>query len=126
MKKFLTSIFIIIFGFYMFLSPAQAAEQQAVSYPEDVNTQEIADDEYTQDIDIEQMYRDMPVPEFKYMHNIDPGEYQDTMYSTWSPYPLFRLTTPLFFKTISTIGQNTSKSFCIPFDSSFKSIENVP
>ena len=72
-----------------------------VSYPEDVDAQEIADDEYTEDIDIQQMYRDMPVPEFKYVHNIDPGEYQDTMYSTWSPYPLFRLSTQLFFKTIA-------------------------
>jgi len=43
----------------------------------------------------------MPVPDFKYMHDIDPGEYQDTMYSTWSPYPLFRLTAPLYFKTIA-------------------------
>ena len=75
-------------------------EPQSVSYPEDVNSQEITDDEYTQEIDIEEMYRIMPVPEFKYVHNIDPGEYQDTMYSTWSPYPLFRLTAPLFFKTV--------------------------
>jgi hypothetical protein len=42
----------------------------------------------------------MPVPEFRYVHNIDPEEYQDTMNSTWSPYPLFRLTAPLFFKTV--------------------------
>ena len=47
------------------------------------------------------MYRKMPVPNFKYVHNIDPGEYQDTIYSTWSPYPLFRLTAPLFFKSVT-------------------------
>ena len=101
MKKFLTGIFLIIFGLFTIAIPSYAEEQQATSYPEDVNAEEIAEDEYTEDIDVEQMYRDMPVPEFKYMHNIDPGEYQDTMHSTWSPYPLFRLTTPLFFKTIA-------------------------
>lgn len=101
MKKFFLGLFIILFGFFMLVTPTLAEEQQETTYPDDVNAQEIADDEYTEDIDIEQMYRDMPVPEFKYMHNIDPGEYQDTMYSTWSPYPLFRLTTPLFFKSIA-------------------------
>ncbi len=101
MKKFFLGLFIILFGFFMLVTPTLAEEQQETTYPDDVNAQEITDDEYTEDIDIEQMYRDMPVPEFKYMHNIDPGEYQDTMYSTWSPYPLFRLTTPLFFKSIA-------------------------
>lgn len=71
------------------------------TYPNDVNGTPIAEDEYVEDIDIEQMYRDMPVPDFKYIHDIDPGEYQDTMYSTWSPYPLFRLTAPLYFKSIA-------------------------
>lgn len=77
-----------------------AQEQKEATYPQDVNKQEIAEDEYTEEIDIEEMYRVMPVPDFKYVHNIDPGEYQDTMHSTWSPYPLFRLTAPLFFKTV--------------------------
>ena len=99
MKKFLTGLFLILFS-TLILCPSSYA-QDGVSYPEDVDAQEIAEDEYTEDIDIQQMYRDMPVPEFKYVHNIDPGEYQDTMYSTWSPYPLFRLSTQLFFKTIA-------------------------
>lgn len=102
MKKLAVYIFIILLGTFCFNVSAFSAEQKAVSYPEDVDTQEILDDEYSpEDIDIEKMYRDLPVPNFKYMHNIDPGEYQDTMYSTWSPYPLFRLTAPLFFKTIA-------------------------
>ncbi len=101
MKKFLIGLFLIFFLVFGTSLSSTAQEQQAVSYPADVNSQAIADDEYTEDIDIEQMYRDMPVPEFKYVHNIDPGEYQDTMYSTWSPYPLFRLTAPLFFKSIT-------------------------
>lgn len=102
MKKLAVYIFIILLGTFCFNVSAFSAEQKAASYPEDVDAQEILDDEYSpEDIDIEKMYRDLPVPNFKYMHNIDPGEYQDTMYSTWSPYPLFRLTAPLFFKTIA-------------------------
>lgn len=101
MKKFLTGLFLVFFTMLVLCPVTNAEEQQVTSYPEDVNAQEIADDEYTEDIDIEQMYRDMPVPTFKYVHNVDPGEYQDVMYSTWSPYPLFRLTVPLFFKTVA-------------------------
>jgi len=71
------------------------------TYPEDVDGTPISEGEYVEDIDVEDMYRKMPVPEFKYIHDIDPGEYQDTRYSTWSPYPLFRLTAPLFFKSIT-------------------------
>ena len=77
----------------------QAQEQQETTYPNDVDGQPIAEDEYIEDIDVEEEYRKMPVADFSYIHDIDPGEYQDTMYSTWSPYPLFRLTAPLYFKT---------------------------
>ena len=55
---------------------------------------------YSKNIDYEQIYRDMEVPKVKYIHDIDPGEYHDTQNSTWSPYPLFRLTSPLYFKSI--------------------------
>lgn len=101
MKKFSVGIFIVLFSVFCIAPNVNSAENPAVSYPEDVDTQDIAEDEYTEDIDVEQMYRDMPVPDFKYVHNIDPGEYQDTMHSTWSPYPLFRLTAPLFFKSVA-------------------------
>ena len=79
---------------------SQQSQQQA-SYPQDVNGSQISAEELDATIDIEKMYRDMPVPDFKYVHNIDPDEYQDTMYSTWSPYPLFRLTAPLYFKSVA-------------------------
>ena len=52
------------------------------------------------EVDYEQIYRDLPMPDFSYIHDVDPGEYYDTERSTWSPYPLFRLTAPLFFKNI--------------------------
>ena len=54
-----------------------------------------------EDFDYQQIYRDLPVPDVKYIHNIDPGEYYDTETSTWSPYPLFRLVAPLYFKSIT-------------------------
>ena len=56
---------------------------------------------FAADFDYEQIYRDMEVPTHRYVHNIDPGEYYDTQTSTWSPYPLFRLASPIYFKTIT-------------------------
>ena len=49
----------------------------------------------------EQIYRELEVPDFSYIHNVDPGEMYDTQNTSWSPYPLFRLTSPLFFKNIT-------------------------
>ena len=128
MKRFLVSLFIISFMFFECANAAfwnknktgqqtnsqpqqmqasqnsnQNTAQQSSSYPADVDGSPIAEDEYVEDIDVEAMYRDMPVPDFKYIHNIDPDEYQDTMYSTWSPYPLFRLTAPLYFKSVAIL-----------------------
>ena len=91
----------LFFGLFTINTTGYSADNNSASYPEDVNKQEISEDEYTGDVDVEQMYRDMPVPTLKYIHDIDPGEYQDTRYSTWSPYPLFRMTAPLYFKTIA-------------------------
>ncbi|MCR5265569.1 MAG: hypothetical protein K6E29_03135 [Cyanobacteria bacterium RUI128] len=55
---------------------------------------------YSQD-DYEQMYRDMKVPEFSFIHGVDPDQYYDMKDTTWSPYPLFRLNSPLYFKTMT-------------------------
>ena len=106
MKKFLASILIILFGMLTIAVPYCAAKKppknaKETTYPADLDKEELEDDEFPWDLDIEEQYREMPVPDFKYVHNIDPGEYQDTMNSTWSPYPLFRLTAPLYFKTIT-------------------------
>ncbi len=76
-------------------------QNSEVTYPDDLDSEPIIQGEYVETIDIEQMYRDMPVPEFRYVHNADPGEYQDIKNSTWSPYPLFRLVAPLYFKSIA-------------------------
>lgn len=79
-----------------------STQQTQTTYPQDVDGTQITDGEYVEeDIDIEKMYRDMPVPAHKYIHDIDPDEFQDTRYTTWSPYPLFRLTAPLYFKSVA-------------------------
>lgn len=51
--------------------------------------------------DYRQIYLDLQVPTFSYVHGIDPGQYYDNKASTWSPYPLFRLSSTLYFKTIA-------------------------
>ena len=52
-------------------------------------------------IDYQKIYLETPVPTHSYVHDIDPGESYDTQNTTWSPYPLLRLTSPIFFKTIT-------------------------
>lgn len=47
-----------------------------------------------------QTYYNMEVPTFSYVHGIDPGEYYDNKPYTWTPYPLFRLSSTLYFKNI--------------------------
>ena len=73
MKKFLSLLFILLLGITV----------------------------YAEDMDYEQIYRELEVPDFSFVHNIDPGEMYDTQYTSWSPYPLFRLTSPLYFKNIT-------------------------
>lgn len=51
--------------------------------------------------DYRQIYNDLQVPTFSYMHGIDPGQYYDNKNTTWSPYPLFRLCSSIYFKTIT-------------------------
>lgn len=60
-------------------------------------------DEYSEiaDTDIPEVYRSLEVPNFRYVHDLDPEEFVDTQNAAWSPYSLFRLTAPLYFKTIT-------------------------
>ena len=106
MKKL--CLIILFFSFLVinqsvgYCASSPVPQTKSTTYPDDLDKSTIADDEYTDfEIDIEEKYRQMPVPTFKYMHDMDPGEYQDIRHSTWSPYPLFRLTAPLYFKSIA-------------------------
>lgn len=53
--------------------------------------------------DYRQIYMDMQVPTFSYIHGLDPGQYYDNKNASYTVYPLFRLAAPLFFKTITVI-----------------------
>lgn len=53
--------------------------------------------------DYRQIYLDMEVPDFSYIHGLDPGQYYDNEYAMYSVYPLLRLSSPLYFKTITII-----------------------
>ena len=53
------------------------------------------------DFDYIKKYNEMPIPTHSYIHQIDPGQYFDMMNTTWSPYPSFRLVSPIYFKTIT-------------------------
>ena len=99
MKKYIITILIIICS--VFCISTANAEEQAASYPEDVNAQEIADDEYAGEIDVEQMYRDMPVPEFKYVHSIDSRRVSRHIKFNMVTVSAFQINLPLYFKSIA-------------------------
>lgn len=44
------------------------------------------------------IYSDLEPADFSYLHNIDPDQYYDMKDATWSPYPLLRLNSALYFK----------------------------
>jgi hypothetical protein len=56
---------------------------------------------FADEVDYRQIYMDLELPSFSYVHGIDPGQYYDNQYATYSIYPLFRLCSPLYFKTIT-------------------------
>ena len=55
---------------------------------------------YTQ-AEYEQIYRDLEVPTFTFIHGVDPDQYYDMKDTAWSPYPLMRLNSPIYFKSIT-------------------------
>ena len=54
-----------------------------------------------EEMNFEKIYRELEPANFSYIHNIDPGEMYDVQNTSWSPYPLFRLTAPLYFKNVT-------------------------
>lgn len=53
--------------------------------------------------DYRQIYLNLPMPDFNYIHDIDPGQYYDNKNATYSIYPLFRLCSPLYFRSITIL-----------------------
>ncbi len=48
-----------------------------------------------------QIYAGLEVPEHSYLHGIDPDQYYDMKDAAWSPYPLIRLNSPIYFKSLT-------------------------
>ena len=48
-----------------------------------------------------QIYNELEVPTFSYLHDIDPDQYYDMKDTAWSIYPLFRLNSPIYFKSVT-------------------------
>jgi len=49
-------------------------------------------------VDYEEIYRRLEPATFSYQHDIDPEQYYDIKHAAWLPYPLLRLTSPIYFK----------------------------
>ncbi len=45
-----------------------------------------------------EIYKNLAPASHSYMHNIDPDQYYDMKDTSWSPYPLLRLNSPIYFK----------------------------
>lgn len=44
------------------------------------------------------IYKSLEPANFSYVHDIDPDQYYDMKDTAWSPYPLLRLNSPIYFK----------------------------
>ena len=45
-----------------------------------------------------EIYKNLEPATFSYMHDIDPDQYYDMKDTAWSPYPLLRLNSAIYFK----------------------------
>ncbi len=94
-------------GFYDDIDPASLDKEEELQ----VETPAVSEDEYSQEVIIPektkpdknyaQIYNDLEVPDFSYLHDIDPEQYYDMKDTSWSVYPLLRLNSPIYFKSIT-------------------------
>lgn len=47
------------------------------------------------------IYHKLEIPSHSYHHNIDPEQYYDMKDATWAPYPLLRLNSYIYFKSVA-------------------------
>lgn len=97
-------------GFYDDIDPASLDKEDDIMPQQ---TEEAADSpDYTQqeviipektkpDKDYAQIYNSLEIADFSYLHDIDPDQYYDLKDATWSVYPLLRLNSPIYFKSIT-------------------------
>jgi len=128
MKKFFAGLFLFISIGFMFginhkcfaapeipnVPQPQAVDQQGDDLDSDLlnptsptnpqpNGSDIQPEKRYKQADYEQIYREMEVPTFSFIHGVDPDQYYDMKNSAWSPYPLMRLNSPLYFKSITIL-----------------------
>lgn len=65
------------------------------------NGSDIKPDKVYSQEEYQQIYRDLEVPTFRFHHDVDPDQYYDLKDAAWSPYPLMRLNSPIYFKSIT-------------------------
>lgn len=53
--------------------------------------------------DYRKIYNETPVPDFAYIHGIDPKHFYENKDASYSVYPLLRLSSPLYYKTITVL-----------------------
>ena len=101
-------------GFYDDIDPNSLNEEEE-SVPAQENNNDEEYQQYSEDEivippqtektkptkDYAQIYNSLEVPTFSYLHDIDPEQYYDLKDATWSVYPLLRLISPIYFKTIT-------------------------
>lgn len=51
--------------------------------------------------DYSKIYNDLDPADFSYMHGLDPDQYFDIKDTAWSPYPLLRLNSYIYFKNVT-------------------------
>lgn len=97
-------------GFYEDIDPNSLDEDEDAVQPEAPNVASPTQNENEIIIpptrtkatkDYAQIYNDLEVPSFSYLHDIDPDQYYDMKDTSWSVYPLLRLNSPLYFKNIT-------------------------
>ncbi len=47
------------------------------------------------------IYKNIEPADFSYIHDVDPEQYYDMQNYAYTPYPLFRLNSPIYFKNIT-------------------------
>lgn len=98
-------------GFYDDINPEDLEKEETSVYKQ---TQDGSFQHYNEDDEIitpaertkpsknySQIYNELEVPNFSYLHDIDPEQYYDMKDTSWSVYPLFRLNSPIYFKNIT-------------------------
>ncbi len=91
-------IFFLTYLFVILLSPVFAAEELEYTVASQQN--HVSGISSAEQSKLEEVYRELTVPDFSYQHDVDPDQYYDMKDTTWSPYPLLRLNSALYFKNI--------------------------